>query len=480
MLSDQTLFSNGFKIPGNLPADIKDWLKQLTKVTGPRDGDLLKIREQFEGGDKAICEKYFPCPDGMERKDWHQFRRLLVHVNLVRPMVRCWTAAVYSGERIVNVTAAPHKLDIIKEFVRSPCYNDAIFDWNENAVTYGTAIAAPCYSKETEELSVWLPDPIYTWIQTDPMDVTKVLAFAEVNPKLGRIIFMTVAGSGWITKDASFFEPMNFGWLPVAIAYGQSRIHRGEKYGLPLVSDAADWSVRITDTAFNASIIQKLETRSTLVITGDEEEVDASSGWGPGKDMKLRQDADAKYISPEAKLKETIDIMKQFMGLLATANSVPQDVFDATLTESVSSAEAARIRAIPLVQRAKQLVPTWRANEHKLITASCGMVEFIDGDQSKEIDYIRLKRAVKTDIQITPNIIPLSMNEEVQNAIALGTAGYKTRTDLIRQFNPMKDDAQIAAMVAEQKAMEDKAESAQAIGQSAFKKSADVKPKQQY
>lgn len=466
-----------YKIPENAPPATKEWLRKLSKINGPRDGSLVRIRDHFEGGDRAISETYFPRPEGVHTTDWRQLRRLYAHVNLVRPSARCWSAAVYSGDVQRDVTEAPHK-PVIKEFIKSPEYTQAIEAWNENAIVYGTAVAVPCYDYDEEsktgELSIWLPDPLYTWIETDPVNVRKITAVIEINPKCQRVMYIRTDGMGWMTKDNSEHQEMDFGWLPVAVAYGQSCLHRGEKYGISLVRDAVDWSIRCTDVAFNISILQKLQTRATLVIIGQEDMADdENSGHGPNKELKLRPESDAKYISPDAKIKETIEILKQMIGLLATSTSIPQDVLDATLTQQVSSAEAARIRAIPLVQRARQLVPIWRANEHNLIMAIEGLLEY--NESKNPVKYADLKNRVKTDIQITPNIIPMSRNEEVQNVIALLQSYLITAEDAVRTFNQSKTEDDIKAMADKVREVQEK-ESAQAMAQQALKQSAKTKP----
>lgn len=472
---DPASLSRGYKIPASAPEETKLWLSKLSKISGPRDGSLVRIRDHFEGGERAISDTYFPRPEGVHSSDWRQLKRLYAHVNLVRPSARCWSAAVYSGDVIRNVTSGPHQ-KITQEFVKSADYTQAIDAWNENAIVYGTAVAVPCYDAETKELSIWLPDPLYTWIETDPVNVRKVVAVAEVNPKCGRIMFVRTDGIGWMTKDDCDYQPMNIGWLPVAIAYGQSCLHRGEKYGISLVRDAVDWSIRATDIAFNISILQKLQTRATLVIIGQEDMADEeNSGHGPNKELKLREGSKAEYISPDAKIKETIEILKQVIGLLATSTSIPQDVLDATLTQQVSSAEAARIRAIPLVQRAKQLVPIWRANEQNLILAIEALLEY--NDSNNPIVISKFRNLIKSDIQITPNIIPVSRNEEVQNVIALVNAHLITAEDAVRTFNQSKSDDDIAKIAGElEKAQKQEAE--QKVAQNALKKSASAKPEE--
>lgn len=440
--------------------DTRKWIDSLP-MTG--HAGLRRVRDHYEGGPASISDDYFRMPDGMERRDWRRAKQLLTHVNLVRPSVRCWTSAIYSGDVSRVITANPHR-DAVDTWVHSYQYEQAVEAWCENAVAYGTAVAMPAIGLDGL-LTTWLPDPLYTWIMTDPGDLRRVTAIAEVRKE--RIVYATLAGQGWATADRQMHTPWNPAWLPVAMAYGQDRRHCGEVYGLPLVGDAVEWSIRATDLMFNITLLQKLQTRAVLVMIGEVEESDRTDGWGGSKVMKLSRDSDAKFISPDPKIRETIDILKEVIGILATATSIPQDVLDATLTQSVSSAEAARIRAIPLVQRARQLVPAWRAYEQDLILAATGVLEY--RASLNPINLSDLRARTTTDVQITPNIIPMSPNELTQDLIARVAAGLISPEDALRRLYPTKTPEEIASMAERVRELQDRAGGPQAMAQNAVK-----------
>ena len=448
--NDEMLTGRGLKVPDGLPENITALIKEGLKLPEGGNPELLRIREQYEGGQTALAGKYFPCPEGVKRGEWQKLRRLLCGVNLTRPSVRCWTSAVYGGEVNRDIEEGSIYYDDLDEWIHSVDYLQTIQAWCENAVLFGTSAAVPTVADDGE-MGCWLPDPVFTKIYADPMDCRKVISIVE--RRKNRLIYVTRNGGGFILADGSSrFMPTNVGdWLPVAIAYGEDRTHRGEVEGLSLVGDAVDWGLRVTDIGFNVSILQKLQTRSLLVIIGELEKTDdETDGFGPSKALKLRADvsgSDAKFITPEGRIKETIDIMKQFIGLLATATSIPQDVLDATLTQSVASAEAARIRAIPLVQRAKQLIPIWRANEVRLIQAMAGMLEY--KQTNNPLKRTDIAKRVRVDIQMRPDILPQSQNEQMSNLIAGVGAHLFDPEDAIRILNPMMPADKVSAMAAE-------------------------------
>lgn len=457
-------------LPRGLDAYHTDLLKKLLKLPYTRS-DLARIRHHYEGGKDAISSRYFPKPPRMTDTLWSQNKLLLSHVNLVRPSVRCWTSAVYGGESSRRVISNP-VADVISPWLSSQDYYETVTGWIDDAVTYGTAVLVPIYNVATGELYVWSPDPVCTWIYADPQDVRSVQAIAEV--KKESIQYMTLTGEGFVSKEAATHRQVDFGgFLPVAIAYGVNRLRRGEVYGLSLVQDSVDWSIRTTAVAYNVSLLQKQQTRAIMLRIGNLEMLSAVQEGGTGSksvteasdggSMDLPEGFTAEFISPDPKIKESLDILKSFIGLLATATSIPQDVLDATLTESVSSAEAARIRAIPLVQAARQLLPAWRRNEQNLVLAATARVMY--EMTPAPIDIAALRRSVQTEIVINSRIIPTSPNEETQDLIAQVSVGLKTAEDAIRQVNPLKSDAEITAMAEEMRKRQETAGSPQKLEQ---------------
>ena len=266
------------RLPSNVDSEQRKFLEDLAKRPPVRDRELLTIRDHFEGGPPAIGGKYFAKPPRMSQELWDQNRQLLTHVNLVRPSVRCWCSAVYSGEIVRRVANNPYQ-PVIEPWVASVDYAQAVYDWNENATVYGTSVAVPVFDQDTGEMSVWLPDPVYTHIVTDPRDVRRIAAVAEIMPQ--RIQFVTTWGEGVMARDYADFVPRDFGVLPVVVAYGIDRRHRGEVYGLSLVRDAVTWSIRATSVAYNVSLLQKQQTRSILLRIGDLERLSALQSGQP-------------------------------------------------------------------------------------------------------------------------------------------------------------------------------------------------------
>ncbi len=430
--------------------ELRAWLQKLLTLPALRDPELMEIRDHFEGGPDAISAKYHPKPASLTETMWRTNRRLLSYVNLVKPVQKAYSNAVYSGQSKRKVKKNP-EANLVKDWVGSDEYLQLVEDWTTNKITMGTSVAVPLYDPETGETSVWLPDPVYTWIFTDKQNVKKIVGVAEVC--LDHIQYVHLQGEGYISLDAEpQHEDRDFGWLPVVVGYGEDRRSRGLQYGLTMVRDAVTASKSATAIYYNIRLLQRQQTRSILKRIADLEELERMGEKGKpvgtgseGSTIDLPMGGDAEFISPDPKIEESLKVLKQQLALLAIAAGIPADVLDSTLSEAAASAESARIRALPLIQNSRPLIWRWRSDEQQVILAMTARIGYHKSGE-KPIDIAALRQQVATDIVLNPQVLPLSPNEHTQDTIARVSFGLTTEEDGILEHNETKSDSEIAAM----------------------------------
>lgn len=454
-----------------VPKEVKDpglraWLTKLTTVSPVVDPELLEIREQLEGGRKAISSKYYPKPNpNMSETLWRQNKKLLHQVNLMRPVQNAYVNAVYSNDVVRTAEENPYK-KLVGDWLESDETAQACEDWAGNKVAFGRSVVVPLYDKDAGEFDFWHPDPVYTRVLTDPLNVNRVIGVAEVLKD--RIQYYHLKGEGVITPDSFVHEERDFGWLPVAVGYGTDLRSSGRTSGLPMLRDALSATYATTAVMYNVRLLQKQETKNILKRIGNLDELkkrDAGKPVASGDQtvMDLPEGADAEFIGPNPKIEQSIKVLRQQVSFLSTASGIPADVLDPTLTESSSSAEAARIRAVPMLNYSKRLLRQWRREERALALAMTAIVAYYEGEE-QPIKIGELKKAVSTFIGMQAAGIPMSPNEETQDIIAKVAFGLMTPEDGVRACNGTKTKAQITEMAAEiTKRLE--AEGAQAVAQ---------------
>lgn len=446
------------EIPG--PEVIRDeglrtWLDEIRRKPAVVSETLLKIRHFFENAPEATSSLYYPPPPRISPELWAQNKPLLKHVNMVQPVARCWANAVNSGNPIHRLERGNLDASIyetLSEWFNDPEWRVMVYEWDLSKATYGTAAVVPIRDPDTLELSVWMPDPVYTWYLTDPRNVYKLVGIAEAGPDY--IQYIHLRGEGIITPEGATHVDRDFGWLPAVVGYGIDLRHTRRVQGLPLVLDGLDASETATIQNYNKRLLVRDQTRSRLMRTVDPEQVVAAGAPGVPAAQPNDRDSidvppggDAKFITPEPKIAEVIAVSRSMMGSFATASGIPADVLDPTLTESSQAAEAARIRAIPLIQNVKPFALRWQIDRANLVRAAAGMLEHLM--TQRPVKYTDLKRRVQVDIRLDPQVLPLAPNEETQDLIAGNTAGFITDEDAARRKNPTKTDEEIREIAAE-------------------------------
>jgi hypothetical protein len=450
-----TLNSNPLRPKFQLPKkhEVKDpdllaWITGLLDLRPVVDSELLEIREQLEGGRKAISSKYFPKPNPtMSDTLWQQNRKLLHHVNLMQPVQNAYVNSVYSNEVVRTAEENPYK-EWVQEWLESDDLAQTMEDWAGNKVAFGRSVAVAGYETEADEGFVWLPDPVYTRVFLDPMNKDRIIAVAEITRT--RIQFIHLKGEGVLTENAYDFENRDFGWLPVVVGYGRDLRSSGSANGLPMLRDALSATTAATSVMYNVRLLQKQETKNILVRIADLDELKKREAGRPVSSgdqtvMDLPKDSKAEILSRNPNIDPSLNVLRQQISLLATAGGVPADVLDPTLTESSSSAEAARIRAIPMLQGSKRLVRQWRRDERQLTLAMTAVKQYYKNKQ-KPIKIAELKKKVSTFIGMTPAGLPQSPNEETQDIISKVAFGLMTPEDGVRALNGTKTAAEVNKM----------------------------------
>lgn len=432
-----------YDIPENTSDELKSFIDGIAGLSPIRDIELKDIKVHYEGDKKhALSSKYFPKPENVDTKIWQANRRLLTHVNLVQPAVRAWVNSVYSEDAYRSIEENPYK-DILEDWIESDEYADAIYEWTSNQVAYGTAVFVPRFDTKTDEISCWLPHPVHTYIFVDPSNPNKLIAVAEITEN--SIQFIHLKGEGVLYRDGdSTIEARDFGWLPVAVKYGIDQTANGEVYGIPMVRDAYNGTIAATSVWFNIRMLQRQQTKSILMRVGNPEDMESYSQGADAGVLNVPEGGKADFISPQPKIKESISVLKQQIGLLSTASGISADILDPTITEASSSAEAARIRALPFIQNAKEFKRRCRSGERKSVLATTGMIQHYK--TKKPINIVKLKKSVKTDIGLTNSTIPLHPNEETQDTIAKVVFGIMAPDDAVRKYNGTKTKDKIEKM----------------------------------
>lgn len=348
---------------------VSEELTQFGAEYSRRQLEQRKIRDQWRGAPWATQSCYHPDQYGLNEDQQAHFRRILErsHVNLVEPALDRLVNSIHAGKIRRRVAEALPELQMALD---DPRHASAMARLCENAFAYGTAALVPLPSGRG--VRYWLPDPLNTYLATDPADVEQVTGVVElirntINLVVG-VRYVTREHRGWALLDGSGGaedEEHGLSFLPAVVAYGRDQRHLGERYGRSLVLGVADASIRITNNEVNLELLRDRQTQALLVVQGEPTRTSADDGEAQGKYVAFPRDGgDARYETPESRLEAVIELTKRFAADAAVSSGLPLDTFlPELIAGSDASATAARIRAFPLQQRMVRLVQDWQLVE---------------------------------------------------------------------------------------------------------------------
>lgn len=441
--------SNGtgeFQIPQGIPRDTLYMLAEVLQRPVIRDQELVRLKDLHDCPcDLRHNEKYYPKPEIISPAQWEMYLKVWVPVNLIKPAVRRIVASVYGGNVYRRVENAPAILN--EALSTNGRYGADVRCWFEGATWSGTSVRAWTLN-QFGKLETWLPNPITTHLYSSPDNIRNLRGVFEYACDGAVLRFMTDEGQGVLYKGRpGKWMTTDWGFLPATVGYGQDRRHLGDIYGLSLVREAADYTLRATDATLNLGILQKAQTKALLVVADDnpEEDTVAEAFAGTGF-IKTSKDGKVYYVSPDGKFKEILDVLNHYMSMVSMILSIPRDTLDAMGGESNASAEGARLRAIPLTSMTRFLIEEWRSNEIDSALRGAALVRWTENGNSP-VNMADVAKEVPVDIQIESASIPEGRAEEISADIQLMLNGIKSPYDTVKKHNSTKPEPAVEKQV---------------------------------
>lgn len=431
---------------------VEDFVRS-DKRDAERIAELERIRKLYAGGRK--CCDVIEKPAELDESVWSEQKKLIMYINLVKPAVHVFVSGVYGGSVIRTIKAAPH-IDDLKRIVmdKRNTYAQNRRMMMQNAVLFGQDIIVPVPSaKDTKDgdsvqtVRLWHPQPMYTWLIGDAEEMNEPCAVVEWLPN-GNINWVSRYGLGSYNDETeeTQLQPYDFGFFPASVCYGEDMRFNGNVNGFPLVLDAADFSVGATRKAWWGSVLGATQAKAILIQVGEEVDGEGFDQNGhPASAVRLEQGADAKFIQPHANFDALISLQENDREILAGILSLPVEALDPSKSPANSSAESARVRSTPLVQRIHEMAAVWQGYEIDAISKINAMIEFVySGYKSQSLDDT--EEALDYEIRISPFVVPESTAETVNTDIILLQNRIATPFDIAQKYNPQKSFEEVSVI----------------------------------
>jgi len=463
VLPDNLRYQLGRDVPGDVARALGPILSDFHKGFGAaRTTELEELAILMDGGEGALNNRFFPKPDGYDPRDWEDIRsRLMVLVNLVQTTVRKMRSRVYGGHQHRDLVKNPHKAEVSRALGK--WYQVDMLDWFTNRIAFSNA---PCVvlGKRTKTgkivLRRWFPDPVHTYLAQDGDDFRRYSAVAEFSADGGSMQFVTAKAEGFIQRGQTpvvvdrgedipqrggYIYLRDMGFLPAVVAHATMRRNRQCPYSVPGVRDAKRFTVRATDTLFNGSLLQKVQTKGLLAINGtvDQQTMDFAEMIRQGV-IYLDAEGKVQWITPGTNIGDTIMLLDKLIDCYSVVAAMPLDNLNPTSAKGMSAEAADRLEQ-PNKSLTGELATVATLDEEELVLIKTAVVRWMN--TGKPVDLDELEEEVETDISLHPPLKPLTSQEDAQISQIGHDLGTILDEDNARAWNLDANDKKLKRVV---------------------------------
>lgn len=440
------------EVPTSLPRGLRDFLNKVRNLPTIRDTNLSTLEIEYFGEEPTIIERY--RPDNIDDSFWNITKSLMLHMNTTRIAIRS-LEGVYSGGQTRRVEGTGDYVEALNAYANSSIYREAVPIHFTNAVLFGTSAATPTWDDETDQMETVLHDPVRTRLYARPSSVKSLLALVE-HDRHGRFVrFVTREGSGEIYAPDLGEEPRvalynpGLPYLLSSVAYGEDRRAYGNVYGASLVRQTVGYNRILTNCYYFLGLLIKWQAKAMLVImAGEKGGADAMpkkiATVAGSPTMLLDKDSVAKFLSPDAKFHEVLEVIDSYLQFLAVSLGIPKTVFQ---PQDNMSAESAKLEGAPLVAQMRKLANQFEEYEKDLLLRHAAFLHVRAGEMKT---IAELRREYDFVVRLKPWNYSDDIYRNSAAMIALVNAGIMRLRDAIKEANPEIPDEEVEQLIAEQ------------------------------
>lgn len=428
----------------------------LLSNLGTRHAEMARLRRYYVGEQDAICSEIFSQVLTEEQQQELNFYRLFV--NLTAPSVDRLVSGVYGGIVTRNIEeGSPYKAQLDELLSPGRGYGQAVRDWFCNAVLFGTGWMV--WEARDGKATPYIPNPVYTKVETEPWDCSKIVELKEYSPCGKFFKFVNKYSYGVANEDTGeIIEQVEhqLGFAPVVAAYGKSQVSFGSAYGISMVRDSIKYSDVISRIQLAAIQLVLTYTRPQATLTGEiltqteNPEAEMAEMLAPGGVAHLKEGGSFDYASPKSDFDNLLKMIEYIKKEYCLTAGIPIDALDSSTIDPNQSATAARLRNQPLKTSLQKLTEAMKICEIASLQVAAAVTQWLD--TSNPVTFGDIQEKVRVNISMEPAGSPESRTDEVTAWIQLYTIGAKTLEDLIRHFNGDVSESEIRKRIADHKA----------------------------
>jgi hypothetical protein len=374
-------------------------------------------------------DDYAQPPAGVPRELWAPLVKRFSVTDLATPVLQTLVSSVYGGPIRRQVRRAYAIDDAALVPLKS--FMPRFFS---EAAAYGTAVAVLDSSG-----ALRLLPSVRVSLVTDMSDASRVKAVELLPPAGlgGPTIVFAEDGAEYVKTDSGMRLVKNGAGYPRFVVGRGRWVDAGSPYGESLIWPAVQETVQVTYLMNDLMVLERAQSFSTLVLTGQTMKDRSDMAHGPFAIIRFdgsNPQADAKFISPDAKIDQINHLIEAKFQRCAAQCSVPVELFTGPRSGANVSAGAAFLTHRPLYDLTLLLQEEWAQVERDMAALLDAAAVELRGEQNISMEAVKSNLDFVVEYERDSN--PSFTQSEAQMWTMLLDAGVVPFAKVYRRYNP--------------------------------------------
>ena len=440
--------------------EIRDQLKQ--QADAMRREEYQTLLDFYEGGSSPLSESYLKRHYREEEDAWLARRMALRGLNITRAVPERIRDALY-GREVVRTCADAERNARLREIYDVNHFDTVVNQVALEASILGSHLVGPYFDERLGRVAFrtrYLGD-VYPWVSEQNADALEALLVEVVIDDLfsGEAFLRAEIYTPWETgiftaadSRASYWEldrsfhadgelTNPYGVIPWVHFRGRTPAQSGDWFGLSDIRDVVEVNKFINELLSIADKNAHDQGWSQLVLINFPDDVEKVS-VGTSKAIRTGEGGDAKYIVPDLKIRDFLDLIDRLYAWAYESAMVPLAAI--RTSAEAKSGIALEIELKPLLDLVREREKRYRRGEIELAKLTL----LVDAAHREGRTFTpeaarEFMSGIDCDVQFRGGFLPADPDDELERDLKLLAAGLADPVDLVARYHGLsREDAE--------------------------------------
>jgi len=399
--------------------EIRDQLKQQANAL--RREEYRTLLDFYEGGGAPLSDEYVRRHYREEEDAWLARRLNLRGLNITRAIPERIRDALY-GRKVERTCENPEHDARLKTLLEQNHFDNVANQIALEASILGSHVVGPYFDERLGRVAFrtrYLGD-VYPWVSEQNADVLEALLVEVVIDDL-------------FTDESYLRAEIYTPWETGIFTASDSRAQTGDWFGLSDIRDIVEVNKFINELLSIADKNAHDQGWSQLVLINFPEDVEKVS-VGTSKAIRTGEGGDAKYIVPDLKIADLLELIGRLYRWAYESAMVPMAAI--RTSDQAKSGIALEIELKPLLDLVSEREKRYRRSEIELMKLTL-LVDTVhrEGRTFTPEEARDFLGDVSCDVQFKGGFLPEDPSAELERDLKLLAAGLADPLDLVARYH---------------------------------------------